>query len=142
MAEAMTIYGAALDSVGLAVAMVALYRGTTASLWFGVAAAIVAATMRLDLMPWQIISLGGMAVLINIACIRLNLDSILSKLAILAIFLFVHNVVINLVISSDDFFFVLYRYIIPGTVYTLVAGWVLFSIFEGVFGIKRADSLI
>jgi hypothetical protein len=141
MAEVLTIYGVALDLVGLVVAMVAIYRGTTASLWFGVSAAIVAATMRPDLMSWQILSLAGMAVIINQISIRLNLDSILSRLAVMAIFLLVHNIVITLKITSEDFFFVSYRFILPGVVYTLVVGWVAFSIIDGVFGLKRSDSL-
>lgn len=141
MAEAVTIYGATLDLVGLAVAMVAIYRGTTASLWFGVASAIVAATLRPDLMSVQILTLAGMAVIINQISIRLNLDSILSRLAAMAIFLLVHNIAIALKISSADFLFVSYRFILPGVVYTLVVGWILFSVIDGVFGLKRSDSL-
>ncbi|SYZ73957.1 membrane hypothetical protein [Candidatus Zixiibacteriota bacterium] len=141
LGEIISISGVSIDLAGLLVALVALYRGESTAIWFAIGAAIVTSTPRLDLMPYEMATLIGMSIIINMICNRMNFYSQASRLIMLIIFLLVHNMVITVVISSDGMFFALYRFILPGILYSIIFGWLYFVVHDGLFGFRRAGSV-
>jgi hypothetical protein len=53
----------------------------------------------------------------------------------------VHNIVITLAISSDEFVYVLYRYILPDAGYTLLLGWLLLLFGDGLISVRKVKVL-
>lgn len=128
LSELISIYGATIDLAVLLVTFVALYKNELTAFWFAIAVGIVAGTLRLDLMPWEILFLTGFAVLISYFSTRINLSAITTRMIILILFLIIHKTLITLMISSESFLFIMYRYILPGAVYSLIPGWIFFLI--------------
>jgi hypothetical protein len=141
LSDLFSIYGVNLDLPLLMVTIIALYRTETTALWFAIGVAVISAIQRLDMMPWEILALGGIAVVANQVSLRMNLESIASRLIVLAVFLLIHNVFITLVMSFDNFPFVLYRYILPGTIYTMFLGWLVFLFKDGLFSLRKVKAL-
>ncbi len=141
LGELMSIAGISIDLAGLMVALVALYRGEATAIWFAIGAAIVTATSRLDLMPYEMATLIGMSIVINLICNRMNFYSQASRMIMLIIFLLVHNIVITAAISTDAIFFALFRFILPGIFYSIIFGWLYFVVHDGLFGFQRAGSV-
>nr|MBN2278582.1 hypothetical protein [candidate division Zixibacteria bacterium] len=141
LADITSIYGAVIDLTALLVTMVALYKGETTTLWFALCAAIIAGTQRLDLMPWEMFALPAIGLAANHISSKLNLDSSLSRILILAAFLFIHGILMTLLISTSDFIYMFFRSIIPGTVYSLIIGWLFFQLKDGRITWQKAKAL-
>ncbi|UCD16740.1 MAG: hypothetical protein JSV44_09810, partial [Candidatus Zixiibacteriota bacterium] len=117
------IYGITIDLTALLVALIALRKNDLTAVWFALAAGIVAGTVRLDLMPWEMLFLAGIALAIHRCSTRMNLESISSRMLLLGGALLIHQLLISVVVSTADFLNILLRLILPGTIYTLVFGW-------------------
>ncbi len=128
LSDLISIYGVTIDLAVLMVTFVAIYKDELTAFWFAIAVGIVAGTLRLDLMPWEILFLTGFAVLIKHISTRVNLSAITARMIILAAFLIVHGTLVMLLISGESFLFIMYRYILPGTAYSLIPGWIFFLI--------------
>ncbi len=128
LSDLISIYGATVDLAALMITIIAMYKDELTAFWFAFAAGIVAGTFRLDLMPWEILFLTGFAVLINHISRRINISAITARMIILAGFLIVHETLTILLISSESFLYLMYRYVLPSTVYSLIPGWVFFLI--------------
>lgn len=126
-----SIYGVTIDLAALMVCLVAIYKSELTALWFALAAAIVVGAMRLEMMPWELLFLGILAVIVKHLSIRVNLESLASRLLLLAGGILFHKLAVSLTVSSAGFFMMLYRYIIPGVFYTWVLGWVYFMYRDG-----------
>ncbi len=128
LSDLVSIYGVTVDLTVLMVTFVAIYKDELTAFWFAITVGIVVGTLRLDLMPWEILFLTGFAVLINHISTRVNLSSMTARLTILAAFLIVHGTLVMLLISGESFLFLMYRYVLPSTVYSLIPGWIFFLI--------------
>jgi len=127
LSEVTTLYSATIDMAALLVAMVAFYKSESTTVWFALAVGILAGTQRSDLMPWHMASLTVLGVIINQISTKINLESSTSRLLIMAGMILFHEVLITLVISTSDFFTMLYKFILPSTVYTILIGWLFFQ---------------
>jgi len=128
LSDLVSIYGATIDLAVLMVTIVSIYKSEMTAFWFAVAVGIVAGTLRLDLMPWEILFLTGFAVLVNNLSTRVNISSITARILILAGFLIVHQTLVIVLISGESFIYLVYRYILPSTIYSLIPGWIFFLI--------------
>lgn len=126
-----SIFGTMVDLLIIIVVMVGFYKSETEAVWFGVVSGIVAGATHLSLMPWEIFILTLIILVVNQIGGRINLESVVSKIFILGCCTIVHGVVITLAISPNEFFFMLVRYILPGTAYTLVIGSIIFFVKDG-----------
>lgn len=129
--ELISIYGAVVDLTVLLVALIAIYRGKTTTLWFAFAAGIVAGTTRPDLMPYEILILCSGGLIINRLCLRINLESITSRLIIIGGLLVFHAVVINLILFAGELPYMLWRSVFPDTFYSLLIVWPILLSFDG-----------
>jgi cell shape-determining protein MreD len=131
LSEIISIYGVAVNLAVLMVALVALNKSEPVALWFAIAAGIVAGSVRLDLMPWQVMILGLAAITVNHIGRRVNLDAILSRLLILAGVILIHTLIFAILVTPDNIPYLIYRIVLPSTLYTLIIGWLFFLIKDG-----------
>ena len=123
LSDVTSIQGVSVDLAALLVILVALYKSDLVAIWFAMGVGIVAGSLRLDLMPWEMFVLGVIALAIHQCSRRMNLESLTSRLLLLGGFIFLHHLIIGVVLSTSDFTLMLIRQVIPGTVYTLLFGW-------------------
>ncbi len=135
------IYGVTIDLVVFLVVAVGLFKDEIEATWFGVAAGIVAGATRLDLMPWDVLTIGVIAFAANQMGTRINLESLLSKIIVLATAVLLHGIVQTLVISADNFFYVLLRFVMPSMVYTVLLGVLFFLIKDGRISWEKTKAL-
>ena len=135
------IYGAYIDLAVLMVALVALYKSEMTAFWFALCVAIISGTLRLDLLPWEMIILIIPALIVNQISARINLESLTSRMILVAGFLLVHQGVLALIVSGGDFFLLLYKSILPTIIYSLIIGWFIFQILDGRITWKKTKTL-
>ncbi|MBN2226874.1 MAG: hypothetical protein JW763_05880 [candidate division Zixibacteria bacterium] len=141
LSDVTSIQGVRIDLAALLVILVALYKSDLVALWFALASGIVVGSLRLDLMPWEMFVLGVIAVAIHQSSRRMNLESLTSRLLLLGGFLLLHGLAISLVISTSDFGTMLIRQVIPGTVYTLLFGWLFLLWRDGCLTWEKIKAL-
>lgn len=137
LSDMISIYGVSIDLPVALVTLAAFYSNEFGATWFAILLAIVASTQRLDSMPWEMASLAGIAVAVNMISVRMNLDSVASKLILMGCSVLAHNILMTIVFSFENFYFVLLRYILPGVVYSLILGWVIIVVGRGLLGLGR-----
>jgi hypothetical protein len=141
LVEGISIFGISIDPYVLLVALVGLYKTDLEAFWFAFAVGIVAGSVRLDLMPYQVLVLTAIGVAVNELSVRINLDSVASRIIILAGAVIVHKSIMTLLISADQFPYMLVRYIVPGAAYTMLAGFLFFMIKDGRVTWQRIKTL-
>ena len=85
------ICGAQIDLAVLMAALVALYKSEMTTFWFAVCIAIISGTPLLDLLPWEMIILVIPALIVNQISARINLESLTSRLILVAGYLLIHQ---------------------------------------------------
>ena len=141
LSDLLSIYGAAIDLAVLMVVLIALYKSELTTLWFAVCAAVIAGTVRPDMMTWQMLALVVPAMVVSRVSARVNLESLSSRLLILGGFLLIHESVISFLLSHDGPLFVIYRLILPSAVYSLLVGWIFFLIIDGRITWQKVKAL-
>lgn len=135
------ICGTQIDLAVLMAALVALYKSEMTTFWFAVCIAIISGTPLLDLLPWEMIILVIPALIVNQISARINLESLTSRLILVAGYLLIHQAVLTLIVAGNDFFILLYKSILPTMVYSLVIGWLIFQILDGRITWKKTKAL-
>lgn len=137
LADLLSIYGVTIDFAALLVIMVAFRKSETVALWFAIVTAVVVSTPNIAVMPWEILVLGLIALAIKNLSSRLNLETSMSKLTLLGFFLLLHGLLISIVAEGEDLFYLFYRSILPGVLYTLIFAWAYFVISEIIASPRR-----
>ena len=131
LSDLISIFGIRFDLVAMLVVLVGLFKNETVALWFALSVALVAGTQRLDIMPWEMLVLGGGALIVNQVSLRVNLESVMSRLIVVGVFVFFHQIIQSLFISYESIFYSLYKIILPSVLYALVVAWLFFRIKDG-----------
>jgi len=58
-------------------------------------------------------------------------------MVLMGLALLIHGVMVITIISFDDFYFVLLRFVLPGVIYSLVLGWILIVTGKTFAGLGR-----
>lgn len=141
LSDIISILGARLNVLMLIIVMIGLFKSETEGVWFGLAAGVIVGAARLDIMAWEVLLITFIAVAVKQVSSRINLDSLASKVVVLASAVFLHEVVISLIIFTDKIFFILIRYILPSTAYTVLVGLILFLIKDGRISRQKIKAL-
>ncbi len=141
LSDLISILGVRLNMLILIIGLIGLFKSETEAVWFGLSAGIIVGAARLDLMPWEVLVITVIAVAVKQVSSRINLESLASKVVVLACSVFLHEVIITLIISTEEFFFILIRYILPGTAYTVFIGLLFFLIKDGRISRKKIKAL-
>lgn len=141
LSDIISILGARLNVLMLIIVMIGLFKSETEGVWFGLAAGVIVGAARLDIMAWEVLLITFIAVAVKQVSSRINLDSLASKVVVLASAVFLHEVIISLIIFTDKIFFILIRYILPSTAYTVLVGLILFLIKDGRISRQKIKAL-
>ena len=141
LSDIISILGARLNLLILIIVMIGLFKSETEAIWFGLSAGIIVGAARLDVMQWEVLVITIIAVVVKQVSSRINLESLASKVVVLACGVFLHEVVISLITFTEEFFFILIRYIIPSTAYTVIVGLILFLIKDGRISKQKIKAL-
>jgi len=141
LVDIIEISGVGIDMAALLVVLVAIYKSETVTLWFALCMGIMAGAQQFELMPWEILFLTGLAVFANEVSARVNLESKSSRLLIVAIFVFVHKIIVTLIIAYKDIVYLLWRDILPTLLYTSIAALIFFGIKDGNISWKKVKAL-
>ena len=126
-----TVYTAVINLPALMVLLVAIYKSEAVSIWFGFVAGVVMAAGMPDLLGWYALILSGLGLVAYHIRERLNLDSLYAKLLLILGGVLVHNVLVLIVICSDEFLYLLWSRALVGGILTSLVGWLFFLIREG-----------
>ena len=141
LSDLISIMGVRLNMLILIIVLIGLFKSETEAIWFGLSAGIIVSAARLDLMPWEVLVITVIAVAVKQVSSRINLESLASKVVVLACGVFLHEVIITLIISTEEFFFILIRYILPGTAYTVLIGLIFFLVKDGRISREKIKAL-
>ncbi|MCP4703011.1 MAG: hypothetical protein GY865_00250 [candidate division Zixibacteria bacterium] len=141
LSDLTSILGVHLNLLILIIVMIGLFKSETEAVWFGLSAGIIVGAARLDLMPWEVLIITVIAIAVKQVSARINLESLASKVVVLASSVFLHEVIISLIISPSEFLFILVRFILPGTAYTVLVGLILFLIKDGRISKQKIKAL-
>jgi len=141
LSDIISILGARLNLLVLIIVIIGLFKSETEAVWFGLSAGIIVGAARLDLMPWEVLIITIIAVAVKQVSSRINLESLASKVVVLASGVFLHEVIMALIISTEEFFFILVRYILPGTAYTVLIGLIYFLVKDGRISRQKIKAL-
>lgn len=131
--DATSIQGVSINLPAIIVFSVALHRSESETAWFAFFAAIVMSAGTPLMMGWNAIVFVTLSLVIFHAREQLNLDSMVTKLALLITGVLVHNFLSIAITQPSDFWYQLWRIGLPGTVYTgAVAYLVYVALFNGM----------
>ena len=141
LSDIISIFGVRLNLLILLIVIIGLFKSETEAIWFGLSAGIIVGAARLDLMPWEILIIIIIIVAVKQVSSRINLESLASKVVVLASSVFLHEIIISLIISPKEFLYILIRYIVPGTAYTVLIGLIFFLIKDGRISRQKIKAL-
>lgn len=141
LSDIVSILGARLNLLVLIIVIIGLFKSETEAIWFGLSAGVIVGAARLDLMPWEVLVVTIIAVAVKQVSSRINLESLASKVVVLASGVFLHEVIMALIISTEEFFYILIRYILPGTAYTVFIGLIYFLAKDGRISRQKIKAL-
>lgn len=139
--DAISIYGATVALPALIVIIVALYKQEMTAWWFGFAAGLVVGAANEQTLGWSALLMAVVGLTVWHVKLKLNLDSLWSKLLVLAGGVFLANLLGDLILRPSDFLYLLWASALPGTLYTVAVGWLYFLIREGVVTWKRVKEI-
>lgn len=131
LSDIISIYDVTIDLAAVMVGLIALYKSESVAVWFSLMAAFVVGIPRLELVPWEIVVLAISALIVNRASNRVNLEAVSSRLLMLAGLVLVHGTIMALLTSGGELVYMVYRMVLPGTVYSLLLGWLFFLFKDG-----------
>lgn len=126
-----SVYGVTVDISVLLVVLVALYKSEEETIWFAFFAGMVTGATDVAVMPYDILVMVIIGAVANLLAIRINLESLLSRLIILAGAVILHRIIVTAIISSNEFLFQFVRIILPIAGYTVIVGLIFFMIRDG-----------
>jgi len=136
------IFHASINIPVLLVLTIAIYKSELASVWFGFLVGLVIASTMPNNMGWQSISLATVAFAAFHVRQKLNLDSILSRLALVSGGVLTHNIVSLAIDQSEGFLFLLWSSALIGAIYTTVVAWLFFLFKDGMITAKKIRSIL
>jgi len=141
LSDLTSILGVHLNLLILLIVIIGLYKSETEAIWFGLSAGIIVGATRLDLMPWEVLIITIIAIAVKQVSARINLESFASKVVVLACSVFLYESIISLILSPSEFLFILIRFILPGTAYTVLIGLMFFLFKDGRISKQKIKAL-
>jgi rod shape-determining protein MreD len=141
LSDIISIYGVILDIPLIIIVLVALYKTEDEAVRFAFCVGIVISSTAIGTMPYKIAILTIIAVIVNQLSVRINLESIASRIIILGSAVLLYRAINALFTFEPEFFYILIRYILPAVAYSLVAGLVFFMIKDRLITWQKIKAL-
>jgi rod shape-determining protein MreD len=126
-----SIYGGAINLAALAVILVAVYKREMAAMWFGFCTGLVAFAGIPETFGWHALVLALIGLAAYHVRERLNVESLMAKLLLVAGGVLLHNIASLIIYQTDAFWLRLVINAVTGTVYTTIIAWLFFLLKEG-----------
>jgi rod shape-determining protein MreD len=139
--DATSIVGISIDLPALIVLTIALYKAEKTAVWFGFIVGVVMAAGNPVTMGYHALVLAALALITFHARERLNLDSFAAKLILIVGGVLIHNIVTILVIQPSEIVYQLWRFALPGTIYTGLVSIIFLFFLEGLVTGRRVRAL-
>ena len=136
------IVGITIDLPALIVLTIALYKSEIAAVWFGFVAGVVMSAGNPVTMGYNAMVLAALALITFHARERLNLDSFAAKLILVIGGVLLHSIVIILVLQPSEFVYQVWRFALPGTIYTGLVSIIFLFFLEGLVTGRRVRALL
>lgn len=139
--SATSIAGGSIDLTAIIVLSVALYRTEGETVWFALIAAMVMSAGTPLSMGYHALTLVIISLVIFHAREKLNVESMVTRLAMLIVGVFLHNILILAMLRPPDFFYQLWRFAMIGTIYTGAVAYLIYALIVARFSGHRARSI-
>ena len=136
-----SIAGITINLPALLVCLFAIYKSDIQSAWFGFLAGLALSPGEPSLIGEQALALSALGLAAFHARLKLNLDSILSKISLVAAGVMLHSSVSLLLPIKAGFFFRLWSDAFPEALYTSLLGWLFFMYKDGRLSLKKLKSI-
>lgn len=121
---------ASINLVALILGLVSLYKSESTVMWFGFFGGLMVSAGNPSAVGWHALSLALIGLVAVELRARLNLDSLMAKLLLIAAVVLIHNIASLVIAQTGNLFWELLLVCLPGTLYTVSIGWVFFQIKE------------
>ncbi len=135
------IYTASINLPIIIVLILTLYKSELTVVWFAFLAGVVVAVAEPGLMGWQGLVYATLAILSYNICQKLNLESIFSRVLVVAFGVFISNILTLLLYRTDGFWILLGTNAILGAIYSMLIVWLFFLIKDGKITYKRFKTI-
>lgn len=139
--DATAIYGSVINIPALLVLLVASDKSETTSAWFGFAAGLVMAGERADIFGWYALAMAALGVAAYHVKRWLDLESIHTRLIVIAVGVFIHNAFLLVIGHRDNLLYLLLVSGVTGAVYTTLMACVFFLIKDRKLTLSKIKDL-
>jgi rod shape-determining protein MreD len=141
LAEFTSIYGIEINLPALLVLLVAIYKSELDSCWFGFLVGFVAQAGFSSMTGWYALSMALIGLLAYHVRVRINLENLLSRLAVVFSGVFIHSAILLILSGSDQWLYQLFTQALLGAMYTTLVGWAFFLIKEGKITFRKFKAI-
>ncbi len=141
LADFTSVWGIEINLTALLVAALALYKSEIEVAWAAFALGLVSAASQPDLMGWHALGLVVISQAVSRSTKRLNLDSIWSRVGVIAAAVLVHNIFLALFEGMSGIFERITVHVLPGVIYTSFAAWLFFLIKDRKITFKKVREI-
>ncbi|RKX21629.1 MAG: hypothetical protein DRP35_03840 [Candidatus Zixiibacteriota bacterium] len=120
------IYATSINLPLMIVLCVSLYKTEITTSWFAFLAGIVISAGNHEMIGWQALLVTVIAISSFNICTHLNLESIFSKVLVIASGVFIHNVITLMMGGFDNFLIRAWSVALLGSIYTSLLAWLFF----------------
>jgi hypothetical protein len=135
------ILGVKINMVMLIVVIVALFKSEINTLWFSFSAGLVGYAGNVGSFGWYVLVTMLVAMCVYYIKIRMNLESMKTKVLFLIGGVLVHNIFLLILSDIDNFLIFFIKQALLGALYTMFVGWVFFLIKEENLTFKKIRSI-
>jgi hypothetical protein len=126
--DATSILGITINLPAIIILSVALNKSEFIACWFAFFGAIIMCAGTPLVMGMQALLLVILSLILCHVRERLNLDSMVTKLSLLMVGILLHNIFSIVINQSVEFVYQLWRFALPGTIYTGIAAYLLYGL--------------
>lgn len=135
------LYLIAINVPAMLVVMVSIYKSELTAAWFGFLAGMVLSAGNPGGMGWQALLLAAIGIAVFHVREKLNLESIYSKVLLIAGAVLLHNLMSILINDLNRILYLTWSYCLPSAVYTSLVAWLFFLLKEKKVTLENIKSV-
>ena len=135
------LYMIAINVPAMLVVLVSIFKSELTAAWFGFLAGMVMSAGNPDGMGWQALLLATIGIAVFHVREKLNLESIYSKVLLMAGAVLLHNLFSILINDLNRILFLTWSYCLPSAIYTSLVAWLFFLFKEKKFTLENIKSV-
>lgn len=141
LADLTSIFGIKINLTILIILLVTVFKAEIDILWFSFVAALVAYAGMNEMLAIYILLTTGLAITAYHLKERMNLEATPAKLLFVLSGVVIHNIILLILSGLDNFFILLVKQGLLGSVYTSIIAWVFFMAKEKRITFRKLRSI-